>query len=369
MFDNKKEKASETNPESAIHTMRDDLKGGQPPAGNVVNVTQNIPREPVSNPFSDSNQAAPKDSWNKDEKKGAQKEVSSLEKAEIKTPHRGLGKVLIVAVVISILLLVAAGGYYFWMTRMDSGSSDMPMSDTSMLEETANDGFPDQTIEMTNEMGESQNETQPSIETETPDFSQDSLNYLSLDMQNSGAVEIKAALTEKAADVLRAAPSNPIKFQITDTLNSPVSFSDFSDKAGLSFSQAVFDQLGNDFKLYAFFENNTVRWGLEIAIYDSEKLQNALNVEESGLPKLFAVFYPEMAQAIPDNFIFNSSQYNGQKIRYANFYSSAGLSLDYTVSGKKIVFGTSRMALRSIWDFSNGQEDLPSEMVDMPMER
>lgn len=239
---------------------------------------------------------------------------------EIKTSW---GKIIFTAFSIFILLSIGLGGYYFWVTQ--SGFPSLFPKDTPA-------------------------ERMPSFSTRNP-------NYLIINTEKTDKDQIKALINEYAKKMIDDGVTSSVEFIVSDIKNSPVDFSVFEEKMGLSLPPEITSELDKNFSLFIYNDSGKPRLGLVVATQEGERLRKALMQEEPNLPRelqsIFLAGYSLEAK------IFKNSSYNGIGIRYLNITSPEELSIDYTVSGNQLILGTSKMTFRSIIDYLNSSEKSP----------
>lgn len=246
-------------------------------------------------------------------------------KIEIKKTSSGWGKPLAYIITLLIIVIAGAGGYYFWMTRIKNS----PSTPSSAI----------------NQSGITQNNTPKKTQ---PDFSITQANYLQLDISNLSKDSFQKTISD-TADKLHET-SDPVEFILTDNSNNPISFSDFSQKVGLELPQTVLSQLNDNFSIYIYLENNEAKLGVSVSARNSANLKTAMSNEENLLVKDLEPLFMGNPYAPQSTYTFKSSSYNGNSIRYTNIVSPTELSVDYTVSPKQLIIGTTKKALRSILD-------------------
>lgn len=254
---------------------------------------------------------------------------ASIERDEKDESRSNLGKIFLIITTVLILIIIVAGGYYFWMTRMNN-TQNSPSTTIPTSEETITNSTPQQI---------------------SPSFSQNQANYLSLDISTMSASDIKETLKKYANQVSQIKDSGPIEFVVTDKMNNPVSFQDFSQKAGLVFPPDILSQLSQVFSLYIYTDNTYPRLGITILTKNNDTLKIALSQEEKNLPQdLQALFIDPIYK--PGNATpFSSSTYGGGQIRYANIPPSVNISIDYTILNGQLIIGTSKNTERAIIDY------------------
>lgn len=185
-----------------------------------------------------------------------------------------------------------------------------------------------------------------------PNFSLDSANYLSFDINNLEKEGIKEVILKKSKEVLRSKASSPIEFSLTDKQNNPISFEFFSRKIG---SPLLIEEMGNyigsDFSLFMQNEEGNIKICLVVALKnnsDTELKSKLLSLEKRLLSEMNFI-YLDYEKDFGNN-EFNSSDYGDYGIRYINAVSEKKLSLDYAIYRNYLILGSSSLVERSVLD-------------------
>lgn len=229
--------------------------------------------------------------------------------------------------IIFILLIIGAGTYYFISTRQIA-----PAPAPEVIPEK-----PAENIVII-----------PEIKKD-PAFSVDKANYLILDIANLDKTQITEVFNKYAKSVKESEITMPVEFIIVDLQNNPVDFTTFATKTNLNLSANTLSNLAKNYSVFIFNDAGNLRMGLAIDFINKTKLTAALQKEEMTLAKdltpiFLATDYKFSTEA------FGKSEYKGLSIRYQNIVSPESLSIDYALTDKQLVFGTTKMTLRSIID-------------------
>ncbi|KKR21850.1 MAG: hypothetical protein UT50_C0003G0031 [Candidatus Moranbacteria bacterium GW2011_GWA2_39_41] len=194
--------------------------------------------------------------------------------------------------------------------------------------------------------------TTPNTETAyTPElsFSNDKPNYLIVDTSTINNSQIKKIISQYAEDIKKSAITKPIEFAIADSQNNPIDFATFSNIIGFTLSKNILAALNKNFSLFIFNDNGVIGLGLAIDFIKNEKLQTVLLEEELLLAKNLEPILLPADYKLPQT-AFGKNIYNGLDIRYQNIISPEDLSIDYTLTDKQLLIGTTKMTLQSIID-------------------
>ncbi|HEX8974804.1 MAG TPA: hypothetical protein VF817_04945 [Patescibacteria group bacterium] len=265
---------------------------------------------------------------------------ASIEKKEdaFSKNNSGLGsKILISAISLFVLVILGLGAYYF----IASNKSKQQQL-VSVPEET--------TIEQPSQPATEEQPQQIDVPTMPQEkYSQTKQNYLTIDPSKTSLADIKKTLTDLASDTDNLKPSSVYEFSVVDANNAPVAFPIFATAAKINLSQNLLSSLGENFSVYFYNDNGNVRTGLTIDFKDKNATTSELSKQEKGFP---AALSNLMLTAAPENLtgLFNSSSYKGYSIRYLNLNSAKSLSVDYALTDKQLIIGTSKDTLRAILD-------------------
>jgi hypothetical protein len=247
------------------------------------------------------------------------------------------GKTLFITAIILVVAAFAFGGYYFWNTRVSNNQASI----TEESEVASNQALPSETA--------SEIVTEPPTEITPSQFSQSNPNYLPIDIGTATADSISKLFIEKASEVKDSGSITPVEFIVTDTNNDPVSFSAFNYISGMKLPVNILTSLGDKFSLYFFNDNGNMRMGMATEMKDKDKVTSGMQNEESSLVADLSPLFMGMAIKDTDK-IFKNSTYNNFSIRYNNLDDQNLTSLDYNITDKYLVIGTSKQTLRSMLD-------------------
>jgi hypothetical protein len=244
-----------------------------------------------------------------------------------------LGKMLFWVAIIIVIGAFSFGGYYFWTTR-NSASQNSISSESGTTSEQASTA--ETATESPSEIVQSQ-------------FSESNPNYLSIDIGTATADSIKKLFIDKASEIKEAGAIAPIEFAVTDTNNDPISFSAFNYILELKLPASILTNLGDKFSLYLFDDNGNMRMGLAAELKDKDKVASGMKNEEKALvgdlsPIFMGVAVKNAGKAFSDN------SYNNFSIRYINLDDQNSISIDYSITDKYLVIGTSKQAIWAMLD-------------------
>jgi flagellar basal body-associated protein FliL len=248
-----------------------------------------------------------------------------------------LGKVFFIAAIIIVVIAFAFGGYYFWTTRVSNEQA--PASNEAEI-------ITDQAL-----TPETASETATELPTEIVQskYSQNNPNYLPIDIGTTTANSVSKLFIEKSSEIKNSNPTAPVEFIVTDTNNDPVSFSAFNYISGMKLPVGILTSLGDKFSLYFFNDNGNMRMGLLAELKDKDKVISGMKNEEKSLADdLSSIFMGAIVKSTGK--AFSDSAYNNFSIRYSNLDAQGLTSVDYTVTDKYLVIGTSKQTLRAVLD-------------------
>ena len=247
------------------------------------------------------------------------------------TPSASKNGTLAILASILILVIVGSGVYYFLSTQKKNIEPAAVALPAPTAPEPADE------------------RTQTPVPEPTMELSPTNPNYLPVDLANSDSAALKSTLDEYVQKVQDSAIATPVEFLIVDPGNNPVAFEIFAKKLGLTLSPALMANLGDSFSLFIYNDQDAMRLGLSVDSKNDARLKTGLSAEEKTLTQgLQPLIIPADYQF--KSVIFNTGDYNGVAIRYLNASDTANLSVDYAISGKQLIIGTSKMTARMILD-------------------
>ncbi|PJA87167.1 MAG: hypothetical protein CO141_00865 [Candidatus Moranbacteria bacterium CG_4_9_14_3_um_filter_42_9] len=256
--------------------------------------------------------------------------------------NRTIGKLIGAIAIILIIIALGGGGYYFWMNKQ---------------KELRNNSTPEPIIE-------TPVESEPVAEApqKTPKFSLEKPNYLQVDPAATEPDAWKNTITEYLKEVEKENVVGPVEFTVVDKENNPVGFPIFSKNLGIVFSKNILVSLKETFSLFFYKDGENYRLGISLDYKDGVNLKNLMLLEE---PRLMAGLKPLFldAQYIPIKVQrFSNNAYKNLPVRYLNIVSPEYLSIDYVVSSKALLIGTTRMTTKVVIDHLNPEtEEMPQQ--------
>jgi hypothetical protein len=240
---------------------------------------------------------------------------------------------VLMAGIILLVLALVAGGAFAYFTFVAKKPSTSPVT-PPVTTDTALPLSPADT---------------PQIEKESP-FTLSSPNYLPIDVETVTAGEFRALLAGKE-ELLEEnkITDTAVEFFITDKNNNPVAFARFAKLLGMSFPQAVMDQVDESFSLYLYSDGRVARVGLSLSIKNKDLLSKAVMSAEPAIPFALQALYLDPSVTKIATPTWKGGAYKSYSTRYFNI-APTGLSNDYTLTEKHWVIGTSANAFRKILD-------------------
>lgn len=253
--------------------------------------------------------------------------------AEIAMPEKRMSmpssnrNIILTLIVILTISIIGLSGYYFWLTRTSSTPAPVvlePVIETPVQEPV-------------------------NIVSPLEKYSAEKPNYLVVNMENISAAEIKTALSNAANDLKDSSAQSIYEFMVVDTNNNPVSLPVFATSAELALSQKIITALGNDFTLFVYNDNGSIRVCFSATMQDKESLIKEMALQEKTLSQDVAfMFLDSTPEIIPGT--FKDGFYNNYKTRYFNMNAQATFSIDYVVTDSKLIISTSKNTLRAVID-------------------
>lgn len=338
-----------------IHTMQKDLEAILSPKASSADSLESdkeiyqTPRETPFNSLSEIQKTSPfLNTFSEQKKEGAKTNPEKFTQTtnekipQEKPADDGLnqGKYFAVTVIALIVSITVGAGYYFWTTRQDS-------PETAIQDEIVDN--PPSEPAITPEPESATPITAPQSKP-VPSFSLDKPNYLPLNIEIADSAKIKETLFQHALQVTEEKTTTPVEFLVTDLNNNPVSFKTFADKLGMKLSPTVLSNLKDSFTIFVYNDNGKSKTGLAVDSKDDKLLKSAMLQEEKNLAQEIEPLFLTSDFTIK-NSGFRLSNYSETEIRYLNITSPDDLSVDYAITKGKLLFGTTKMTLRSIIDY------------------
>lgn len=250
------------------------------------------------------------------------------EQAETQSlPKKSTGKLIIF---IAVILIVLAGGgfsyYWFFVKGQAPAVSSKPATPSPA-------------------------QTAPT--TPVPEPQNKNLRRLIVDTTQSPTA-IKDTVQKFASDFATTAAENDlVEIKILDKNNQPIGKKDLFSGLGATIPDSVLMKLSEDYSLFARKEGGAARLGLTFKTITSSGLSDEMKNWETNIVSNLVPLY--LGQTPTGISAFNSGRYKNADIRYSNFSSPAGASLDYSVISNFLVIGTSKDTSRAILDYMAGK--------------
>lgn len=253
---------------------------------------------------------------------------------------RAIGKLIGAIAIVLVIIVLGGGGYYFWITKQKNPQN--------------------------NSTSEPIVETPEPIAVEPPKeiskFSLEKPNYLQIDPAATDLNALKNAVVETVKEVEKENVTGLVEFIAVDKENNPIGFSTFSKKIGLVFSKNILTALKDTFSLFVYKDGDNYRLGVSLDYKEGTNLKNLMLLEE---PRLLTNLMPLFLEAsyVPIKVQrFSNNTYKDMPIRYLNIVSPEYLSIDYAVSSKALLIGTTRLTTKMIIDRLNpGTAEIPQK--------
>lgn len=351
-----------------VHTMKEDLKNMENPDFkpeeffNASGVNKIEPQKQTPSPFlsSEKNITINKPAYDEIPQKTLQtaptpedsytrrtinplKNMSAEEtpKEDFETENNlSFKKIFLISGIVFLFIFMAIGGYYFWISQQKKGVAISPEPISEPVSETIEE--PKQPV---------------TPAPAAPIFSLDKPNYLVLDIKTTDTAKIKNEIKSRAEKIISSDIKTPVEFIISDANFTPLSFKYFSGIMGIKISEKIISNMEETFSLFIYNDAGKAKLGLLLDAKDEKIAKNQLTQDESLLINQLNPLFLDIPYTVKDA-KFNDGQYNSLAIRFNNLISDSNLSLDYTFYGKKLIIGTSKMTLRSVYDYA---KSIPSK--------
>lgn len=246
-------------------------------------------------------------------------------------------KIIFTVIIILIICILSLGGYYFYLTNKNK-QTVKPVATNTVTTPVQE---PQQPQEQPQE---------PIQEPIVPKYLADKPNYLTLDLANQDASEIKDKLLSIGDDISSIdTTATPYEFTVVDINNNPVAFPIFATAAKLNLSQNILNSLGTDFSLFYFKDGDNVRLAFSANIKNKDGLMKELIKQENTFSVDASLLFLKAAPNVIKG-TFASSTYENYSIRYLNLNTTKDLSIDYTTTDSQLVVATSKNTLRAVLD-------------------
>ncbi|NTW27634.1 MAG: hypothetical protein HGA36_04875 [Candidatus Moranbacteria bacterium] len=278
-------------------------------------------------------------------------EIPTTEASSVNYDSSSTSKIIIIIIAILTIAILALGGYYFWSIRSSKQAPVQPVVEVVL---PATPVVPvEEPIVIT-----------PPVEK----YSTEKPNYLVLDSTTISADEIQKKLSATAAELKEKPATSLYEFTVVDLNNDPIKFSAFAAAAKLNLTPTLLSSLGEAFSLFIYNDNGDIRAGFSVATLKTDAVATELLKQEKTLPTdlsfLLLNTKPELTASE-----FKDGTYNADKTRYLNLSTTENLSIDYSVTVKHFILGTSKHTLRTIIDKAvlaatiEPQKEIPTETV------
>jgi hypothetical protein len=238
------------------------------------------------------------------------------------SPQKPKRTLAILLVILLVVIIAAAGFYYYWF-YIKSATPTTPVAPETTSPKT---------------------EPIPSDNTQN-----NNLRKLIVDTSQGSAGIKNATMTFTTDFAATASEGDLIEVKVLDQANQPIGKKDFFAGFGITVPDAVAMKLSEDYSLFVKKEGGAAKMGLVFKTVTSAGLADEMKNWEptiaNDLNSIFAGQTPTGAGP------FNSSRYKNADIRYSNFSSPAGASLDYSVIANFLVIGTSKDTTRATLDY------------------
>ncbi len=247
---------------------------------------------------------------------------------------RNIGKLIGAIAIVLIIIALGGSGYYFWITKqknLKNNSVSKPIIETPIEPEPVAVDPPK----------------------ENPKFSLKKPNYLQVDLAATDPDTLKNAVAENVKEVEKEGVTGPVEFIVVDKENNPIGFSIFSKKIGLVFSKNILTALKDTFSLFVYKDGDNYRLGISLDYKEDVNLKSLMLLEEPRLLTGLKPLFLDTPYAPIKLKRFSNNTYKNLPVRYLNIISPEYLSIDYAISPKTILIGTTRLTTKMIVDRLN----------------
>lgn len=236
-------------------------------------------------------------------------------------------KMIFVSLAILLATIIAAAGFYYYWFYIKGATSATPVALETALPKT-----------------------EPSPVTPPDNTQNNNLRKLIVDT-SQGSTTIKNTAATFATDfVATASEGDLIEVKVLDHANQSIGKKTFFSGFGITVPDAVAMKLSEDYSIFVKKEGGVAKLGLVFKTITSSGLADEMKSWEPKITTDLVSIY--LGQALsPATGTFNSAKYKNADIRYSNFSSPAGASLDYSVIANFLVIGTSKDTTRATLDY------------------
>ena len=235
-------------------------------------------------------------------------------------------------IILILALTVACGGFYYYWFYIKSSPAETSQSPVNQPA-TAPASTPGSSASSSS----------------APATQNNNLRQLVVDTSQS-PTEIKNALQKFSTEFATTAlEGDLVEIKLLKKDNQLIGKKDFFSGFGATIPESILMKLSEDYSVFARKEGDTVKLGLVFKTVTTSGLTNEMEAWEpliiNDLLSLFA------GQTPTGSATFDSSRYKSADIRYSNFSSPTGFSIDYSVISNFLVIGTSKESARAILDY------------------
>ncbi len=182
------------------------------------------------------------------------------------------------------------------------------------------------------------------------EFSLNSANYLSLNIETVSDKEIREQLKKTAERIRKAGIASPVEFLVTDQNNTPIAFSRFVLLAGMKIPEEIIDAADEPFSIFVLAEPDRARIGLVVTMKQDVALPALFKKTEGDLAVAMQTFFLEENISPVKKAVFKQGAYRDIPVRYSNVPGAENLSVDYASVNNLWYIGTSKEVVRGMLD-------------------
>jgi len=183
------------------------------------------------------------------------------------------------------------------------------------------------------------------------EFSLDSANYLSLNVETVSGNEIRAQLKKTADRIRKEGIASSVEFLVTDQNNTPIAFSRFVLLAGMKIPEEIIDAADERFSIFVLAEPERARIGLIVTMKQDVALPALFKKTEGELAVAMQTFFLEENISPVKKAVFKQGAYRDIPVRYSNVPGTENLSVDYASVNNLWYIGTSKEVVRGMLDY------------------
>ncbi len=258
---------------------------------------------------------------------------------EKKAPDgKTLYKVIFLIIILVVIAIVGFGFYYVYTTTKNTNQPAVTTTTDPTTQQPSQQNLPTEEAVI--------------IAPSSSKYATAKPNFLVIDLTLASLADLEAQFSSIAEEIKLLPVENNYEFLVVDKNNNPVEFKTFAQAAKLSLSPALLTNLTKEFSLFFYNDSGSVRLGIAIKTASKDKaklIATMLGEEKTLVSELTFLFLKSPIDNSNKTFTVSAYSPNNEIVRYLNLNNEKTLSVDYVATADKLFIGTSRQALRAIY--------------------